>query len=529
MKYILASLLVLVITVVQAGTGPLFRLNTQETANGLATQINTTIPNRTYPRAGLVLPANYTLSSSSCAWMFNNVCMLSLDNSNPQSVYLIGKAGDAPSTLCLNGVGQLNCQQFDMQAVPKMIVAGTQKNPNDLLQTTGYQGAYNLINGNFSTSNVISPSFTNTAGEFKTASCTRSGSFCMIGGFSNTSTPYQLKAVGSLDKGATWFDLSNPPNPNNLTSAQIWANTCSEQSQVCIASGEVQPTSGNNRAYVWIFDIATQTWTDSSYINLNQSFGSFNLTATACYPFNNRTRCVLVGYTTAGQSSTNLPLSVLLDIDSQKRIMSYQITSPSDMPVLNNVTYFPVLYGVSCGEDGTRCVMAGFAYPPNANGNNIPVTYISSNGGLTWSLSPSQPIMPSNTYVDTQPVSCASNGLDCVLGGWSHPSGDRNTSSGLIYITHNGGASWDNPTTIVASSNAYPTIRLNKVACSASGRFCIAVGSIGNSTQNGSTARTSYPYLSYTYNGGQSWSSAIQLYFIANYGNSAFANALVTQ
>ena len=124
MKYILASLLVLVITVVQAGTGPLFRLNTQETANGLATQINTTIPNRTYPRAGLVLPANYTLSSSSCAWMFNNVCMLSLDNSNPQSVYLIGKAGDAPSTLCLNGVGQLNCQQFDMQAVPKMIVAG---------------------------------------------------------------------------------------------------------------------------------------------------------------------------------------------------------------------------------------------------------------------------------------------------------------------------------------------------------------------------------------------------------------------
>ena len=116
-----------------------------------------------------------------------------------------------------------------------------------------------------------------------------------------------------------------------------------------------------------------------------------------------------------------------------------------------------------------------------------------------------------------------------MLGGWSHPSADRGTSSGVIYVTHNGGVSWSNPSTIVASSTDYPTIRLNNVACSATGSFCLVAGSIGNSSQSGATSRTSYPFASYTYDGGQSWSSASQLYPIASYGNSAFTAALVTQ
>lgn len=93
-----------------AATGAFFSL----TSSGSSITIRTTVPNHTYPNAGIkVNSTGYTLNTSGCTPNSNGYCLFSVSNTSPKTLTISG-----PTTkkldiiLCLNGKGPLTCQEY---------------------------------------------------------------------------------------------------------------------------------------------------------------------------------------------------------------------------------------------------------------------------------------------------------------------------------------------------------------------------------------------------------------------------------
>ena len=141
----------------------------------------------------------------------------------------------------------------------------------------------------------------------------------------------------------------------------------------------------------------------------------------------------------------------------------------------------------------------------NTTTNIVPLSYTSTNGGNSWSVS-SALSLPGDVAISVansrlRGVTCDTTRLQCTAVG-----SYKNTSSNIVplsYTSTNGGNSWSLSSTVPLPGDVATTTAnsvLNGVACDSTRLQCTAVGSYRNTSTN-------IVPLSYTStNAGNSWS-----------------------
>ncbi len=99
------------------------------TSGGSSLSITTTIPNHTYPYAGIKINTKgYSLThvGTQCSDAGNGFCLFSVSDTMPVTMGVTGSAGQFSATLCLNGKGPFSCQRFDdlMLGMPRFAYIG---------------------------------------------------------------------------------------------------------------------------------------------------------------------------------------------------------------------------------------------------------------------------------------------------------------------------------------------------------------------------------------------------------------------
>ncbi|CDZ78150.1 Neuraminidase (sialidase) [Legionella massiliensis] len=179
--------------------------------------------------------------------------------------------------------------------------------------------------------------------------------------------------------------------------------------------------------------------------------------------------------------------------------MSYLLDLP--ISLVNTQGY---LNAVSCDSTGLKCVAVGsnesvpLSFSPPGLG--IGITYTTTNGGVEWSLSGTQPTPPAGaTAVGLYAVNCNSNGTLCTAVGFYVDAAQNYLN--LAYYSLDGGSTWTQSTLPPLDPAIYTFNSLNSVSCDATGMNCTAVGAGNNLTQGVS-------YSVHSTDGGKTWGSA---------------------
>ena len=418
-----------------ARAGQLFKTS----SSGVVVTINTTIPNHSYPQASMkITTPGYSVSASSCDSVVDGVCLFSVSDTQSRSITINGSAGSFNATFCLNGRGQLSCQQ----------------------------NTVNLMGDN----------------KLNAVSCSSSGLLCTAGGYYVSSlipngfpsSDYgQSLIYTSSDGGNSWSKPITPYSPSSLT--QILGMACDANTGLaCQAVGYTINTSiSQNQAIIY-------TSTDGEWNNLQP----YNLATNNLVPTNtffsrlndvhcsaNGLNCLAVGWVSvSGSTATNSPYTVYTNNGGQ----SWSVPA-AGQPVVPSGYNQIVTYGVSCDDSIDRgCVITGYAVS-NA-GRQVPVSYFSSNGGQSWNSAVFPPLSAQNTG-KFETVGCRASGrlssgnALCVGVGQVN-----NGSQSLAYISFTqDGSSWTNLST--TPPNDATESELFGVSClGPSNNQCIAVG-----------------------------------------------------
>ena len=171
------------------------------------------------------------------------------------------------------------------------------------------------------------------------------------------------------------------------------------------------------------------------------------------------------------------------------------------------VGFLFMLSGGSCFSNGVAQQKSTIGYYLNSNNNLSPLSYTTTNGGVSWSLSGLLPL-PGDVIINVsqnsqlQGLACGHSGLICSAVGFY--SNNKNNLVPLGYTTVNGGVSWALSGAFLlpgnVASNGIQNSRLQGVACDSTGKICCAVGFYLNTNNN--VAPLSYN----TINGGFTWS-----------------------
>lgn len=101
--------------VTNAFAGAFFNITTK----GNVLTITTTIPDHTYPNAGIKITASgYSLTNPGieCTQLSNGYCVFSVSDTAPANITLNGVRGTVTATLCLNGIGPVSCQNYTISS-----------------------------------------------------------------------------------------------------------------------------------------------------------------------------------------------------------------------------------------------------------------------------------------------------------------------------------------------------------------------------------------------------------------------------
>ena len=118
------------------------------------------------------------------------------------------------------------------------------------------------------------------------------------------------------------------------------------------------------------------------------------------------------------------------------------------------------LTDVTCNNTGLHCSAVGFY--TNRDSNSAPLSYTSINGGVSWTVSADPIPLPSDEALTNQTttlfgITCNSTGLQCsAVGGYKNKNND---TAPLSYTSTNGGVSWNvssSPLTLPSDVAATP-------------------------------------------------------------------------
>lgn len=97
-----------------AATGAFFNITSSSgVSNSININVNTTVPNHTYPNAGIKITSSGFNVTSGCTPNSNGYCLFSVSDSAPKTLTIVGPSSKKLDiTLCLNGKGPLTCQEY---------------------------------------------------------------------------------------------------------------------------------------------------------------------------------------------------------------------------------------------------------------------------------------------------------------------------------------------------------------------------------------------------------------------------------
>ena len=486
-KLIVLSLFFPVMALAQGGR--LFNVIYSTLIDGtIQLNISTTIPNRSYQHAGITIPNGYSFVNNSCSNQQGQTCVFAVSNTSPVQLIISGSSGVINNTLCLNQNEQLNCERSAIQYLTNSVVSGGLSGNNSV--GVIYSG---VNNSNWS---VYSPTdFANV--QFKASFCSNDGLFCLASGFEGSSNSDYVPAVFySEDKGLSWI----PADVSQMVTAyrgsisspiQVWAMSCIAATGYCIAGGQAS-LSSSDVSYLWYSMDFGNSW---SIAYQQPSSSVFRNYATSCYQSNtlNKDKCIVVGANT-----NNNGITVGSGIASQiPMVLTNAVIAPPS-------NYLNVPAGATCSSND-HCVLVGYLMNSLNTQIQTSVIYYSDDGGQNWDQSNIATLGPNAPpVINLSDVSCDASGQKCVAAGWYSTSSELRTPAyGLVYVSNDGGVSWNKTIFLEPSSVDSNVNRMNAVKCAPYSGVCTVSGHGGNSASG-----TTFPvsYISYDY--GQTWSKA---------------------
>ena len=415
------------------GIGELSCQNYQLSA--LSLQITPTILNHVYPYIGIkVLTPEYSLSNIGldCLLNPNGYCLFSASQSQPKSLYLIA----------------------NRMPVVSVGTDGSNNNSVPLSYTSTNAGV------DWALSTTQPPVNSSGGGQLFSVACSSNGISCTAVGNDASNVP--LSYV-STNGGIDWVP-STPFDPSGQ--GVLYGVACSSNGTTCTAVGN----DVNNVPLSYVSTNAGADWALSAMQPMPSSNQGY-LSSVACS--SNGAICTAVGY-----DVFNVPLSYT----STSGGVNWALSS-TQPPV--NPSGGGQLFSVACSSNGTTCTAVGH------DNDNVPLSYTSTNGGVNWVLSRTQPPVDDLGQGVIMGVACSSNGAICTAVGY-----DGN-SIPLSYTSTNGGVDWVVSLTQPPVNNSNQGTLLS-VVCTESGYICTAVGYDG----------TSKPLSYTTTNGGQTWTAS---------------------
>jgi len=153
---------------------------------------------------------------------------------------------------------------------------------------------------------------------------------------------------------------------------------------------------------------------------------------------------------------------------------------------------------ISC--NGTTCTAAGTYYNTSLN-ETLPISYLSTDSGASWTSSTAFTLPPSGTNYKLEAITCT--GANCVATGSYINVATPLYSSPLSYQTSNNGTSWTTTTPVLNLTVGTQGI-LTGVACDGTtGQTCSAVGRYLKAFSS-SNAPLAYKSV----NGGSTWTTS---------------------
>lgn len=519
---------------VYSAKGLLFNVTTR----GTILTINTTVPNHTYPSAGIKINSPGFTLNSGCTPAANGYCLYSVSDIKAATITILGTVGPIDFTLCLNGKAALSCQNFSSVIRP-LITVGTYRNNNGLYNLLSYisnngGNSWILSNPLPSPSDIfrLNPgtnSLNSVSCNTTSLLCSTVGSYTKGTGVNNaTSNGEAPLSYTSTDGGHSWSLNSPLPLPadvltSNLTASILGSVNCNNSSLLCTAVGSYKQGTG--------FNNATPNGTAPlSYTSINGGYSWIlsnplplpndlrNLSTKAFFPISvtcdsSGLLCTAVGRYQRGTGPGNAtpngtaPLSYTSSNGGNSWVLSSPLPLPAD--VLTSPAAVTFLNGVSCDSSGLLCTSVGRYI--KTTGGVAPLSYHSSNGGNSWLLSsplplPADVLTTASALTRLIGVSCKNSGLECTaVGSYTKATGDNFP---LSYTSINGGNSWSLSSPLPLPANVQtpvldlPTL-LTGITCDSSGLLCSTVGQyryIGSIDPD----NLSFSYTSI--DGGNNWS-----------------------
>lgn len=199
--------------------------------------------------------------------------------------------------------------------------------------------------------------------------------------------------------------------------------------------------------------------------------------------------CVAVGYYSATGSPTTSAVATSYISTNGGQTWTASPTQPPVAPTAS-VT---LLVGVSCDNTFLNCAATGSYF----NSSQHPLNYISTNGGQSWSISLPPAVVPAAANALNIGISCYGNNLTCATIGQTNPS-----PIPISYLLANAQSSWVQ-STIPPVPSATATLPTN-IFCANSGSSCVAVGFYFDGSSN-------FPITYMSTDGGANWTINLPL------------------
>ncbi len=470
----------------------------------------------------------YASTNPGCSLSDSGYCLFSVSDKSAATIMISGPSGDMVFTLCLNGVAGLSCQNYySAMNISALIAVGNYTNTTTNIVPLSYTstngGSSWSVSSALSLPGDVATSVANSRLRGVTSDTTRL-QCTAVGSYKNTSSNIVPLSYTSTNGGNSWSLSTTLPLPGDVATttaiAVLNGVACDSTGLQCTAVGSYKNTSNNIVPLSNTSINGGNSWSLSTTLPLpvdvsTSATANSVLSGVACD--STRLQCTAVGFY-RNTSSKTVPFSYTSFNGGNSWSLSTTLPLPTD--VLITAAANSVLNGVACDSTGLQCNAVG-AYR-NTSNRTVPFSYTSTNGGNSWNLSSALPL-PGDVIDNSvlNGVACDSTRLQCTAVG-----SYRNTSNNIVplsYTSTNGGDSWSLSSTVplpgdLATATANSV--LSGVACDSTRLQCTAVGFYRNTSNN--TVPLSYTST----NVGSSWSLSSTLPLPQDVATSSSSSSL---
>ncbi|MCL9684672.1 sialidase family protein [Legionella maioricensis] len=403
----------------------------------------------------LVTATGLSLTPSTNLMLVNNACGNTLLPQDSCTFALTSSVVSTGNTVTAKGTNTPTAQlTASITPIPLRLAAVGYYNNGSRNIPLSYTSSDNGVTWSLST--ILPPAQGGSDNYLQGISCD-SADHCAAVGYYNNGIRYAPLSYTSSDNGTTWSLSTTLPPAQGIASNTLSGINC-DSSGHCVTVG-YYPSGGRYVPLSYTSSDHGVTWSLSTTLPPAQGSSTNFLYSVSC---EGTGHCVAVGYYNNG--SRNIPLSYT----SSDHGVTWNLSTTLPPAQGSSSNYLP---SVSCEGTG-HCVAVGYyslAAPP--------LSYTSSDHGVTWSLSTTLPPAPGSSSNNLQSVSCEGTG-HCVAVG-NYFNGSRYVP--LSYTSSDHGVTWSLSTTLPPAQGSTSNF-LSGVSCEGTGH-CGAVGYYNNGSR----------------------------------------------